>query len=475
MTAPPDGSPSIRHPSGSKPEPDSVRALARLWANLRSGVVAVGARRAELRGGEPATPQDLDNVVEMLYAGPLVFTAFANIGRGTTELAPELWRAAQALGGEGAPLRPGLQVADSPRTSCVNLLPLSDDTRRVLANLGAPRTDLLGLVRATQADPSIVRRELAALQAMGLVQLRGGSTSLPADSNDSRALPPRQPLAAGLRTPGRQQASLAPRDRTPAPATAPVPNYSSPVRPTWLEERTEPPLRSPLTTTRPPMAAGPAPTASAILLRRLEREWETIRTADDWTILAVPAGASPDVVGRAADRMQDRYRQLLADPSLDESCRSLAGRIHRRIIDARERHQGGQPARQAPSSLGIDARIKEGQRLLELGDYGRAARWLQAVHEERANDPAVLAALAWAIWNLPEAPPTVRERKAEELVTLAQSIDGTHPDPIITVARMEFARNELISAEARLLRLVSQLPDHTVALQLLSAVRARLR
>jgi hypothetical protein len=462
------------HPTGCSPEADSLRALTKLWSHLRSGFVTVGTRRAELRGGEPATLQDLVQVVEMLYAGPLVFTAFANIGRGTTQLGPELWRAAQALGGQGAPLRPGMLVADTPRASCMGLLPLSDGTRRVMAGLGESRTDLLSQVRASQADPDVVRRELAALQVMGLVQLRGGPTSLsPADAGSSRALPARQPLAVGLRTPGTPSPSRPPLDRTPAPATPTT--YSNPARPTWLEERTEPPVRSPLTTTRPPMTPGAAPTASGLLLRRLEREWDTIRTADDWTILAVPAGAAPDVVGRAADRMQDRYRQLLSDPSLDESCRTLAGRIHRRILDARERHQGGQPVRQQQSSLDIDTRIAEGKRLLDLGDFGRAARWLQAVHDERANDPAVLAMLAWAIWNLPEAPPTVRERKAESLVTLAQSIDATHPDPIVTVARMEVARNELISAEARLLRLVSQMPDHKVAADLLATVRARMR
>ena len=92
---------------------------------------------------------------------------------------------------------------------------------------------------------------------------------------------------------------------------------------------------------RAPSEAGssepPPMRREALLVRRLQRDWEAIHSADDWTAVGATPMMDEASITRACTRMRERYLPLIEDPRVPPEGRELADRIHRRVMQAIER------------------------------------------------------------------------------------------------------------------------------------------
>ncbi len=87
----------------------------------------------------------------------------------------------------------------------------------------------------------------------------------------------------------------------------------------------------PSSTEPPPMRR------ETLLVRRLQRDWDAIHDADDWTVVGATPMMDEISITRACGRMRERYRPLVDDPRVPPEGRELANRIHRRVMQAIER------------------------------------------------------------------------------------------------------------------------------------------
>ena len=390
-----------------KPDLGSLRVLARCWARKASGVFSSPhvPGAANLADGQPVDARSLQVAIRVCYVGGGEFKPMDVLAAGKVELAGDLWECALAAANPTA-LRDALDAAWVQRSSApaAARLPLSMQTRRVLSQRNSPRLTLLDLISAADVAVGNVDRELSALVALGFFRLRRAA-------------------ARGRRPPR----SVPLRDRTPAGMAG-----------------------------------------DAMMLRRLQKDWELVRDADDWTVIGASPTMDRSVVDRACQRMLDRYNKAARNPQASPAARELAQKIRRRVAAAVQNIQSGSAVTQAEARLRRDP-MGEGLRLAAEGSWGMAARCF-AVARKVSETARNVAWLGWATYN-DESKPERRKERALELLALAESMGGHASEVQLLRARADKAEGDLVRAWNRLERLVEQDPSDSEARELLGEVQ----
>ena len=300
----------MKQPQG-RPNRDSLRLIAKVWARRSTGTLTSPAGKAVLVQGEPKDQHALELTVAAMYAEQVSFTPRDLFAGGSRPMGPALWEAAARRANvNGVRDRMDHALVERPGARGIGRLPLSADTRAVLNQENSPRHTLADLVASAKVDPEVVASDVAVLIALGLHKLR---------------------RAAG----GGARSSM-PRKQVPA------------------RERT--------VTVQDDRAT-----------QRLRREWANIQNADDYTVVGIGREMPEEVVQRACDRMLGRYSRLAADPRLPDEARELAKQIHRRVSDAVIRLRQGRGTRHTSRASNADP-YEAGRGFVNQGDWTRAVK-----------------------------------------------------------------------------------------------------
>ncbi|MCP4807827.1 MAG: hypothetical protein GY913_09835 [Proteobacteria bacterium] len=396
---------SSDHHPGTRPDLPSLRLCARIWARRESGVVAapLHGRKARFVRGKPATRQDLDAAVELMYVGDAEFTECSVDALGVP-VGEDLWIAAMAAS-NAARLQSAMDAAwvERPGARAVGRLPISQATRRVLAQQNAPHLTLKDLVARADVRTATVAAELSALVALGFYRLRRAA-------NTGQAKP---------RT----------RKRRPSQA----------------------------------------PTHADTAVRRLEREWRILSTADDWTVLGIPPDSGTELVERACARMLGRYARLPDHGPAGELAEKIRGRVQTAVDNVRQ----GSASSYARQRL-MDDPITEGIRQATAGNWNAASRCF-ALARKQGETALNVAWLGWALYNDRTRGGDRWRQRGLELLSLAESMGGSSSDVQLLRARADLAECDYVRAWNRLERLSDQDPRDTVVRELLAEAKAGIK
>ena len=381
--------------------------MGKVWARSESGHLSAPLHPGTARfvRGRPVTHQDLVFAVQLIYVGDAEFHAATVDGLGVP-IGEDLWQAALA-GANAASLRAALDAAwvERPGARAVSRLPLATQTRQVLAQPNGAHLTLQDLVTRADVPVGSVERELSGLIALGFYRLRRAA-------NQGTRTPPRRPA------------------RTRSPAATP---------------------------------------ASSAMTRRLEREWQILSNADDWTVLGIPPSSDALTIGRACERMLARYASLPTEGPTGD----LARQIQQRIQAAVDNVQAGRASSKQRDRLMADP-MAEGQRLAQAGQWNAASRCF-ALARKQAENARNVAWLGWALYNdTSRTGPRWRERGLE-LLALAESMGGFATEVQLLRARAELAEADYLRAWNRLERLSTLDPANVTVRSLLDQARSRIK
>lgn len=214
-------------------------------------------------------------------------------------------------------------------------------------------------------------------------------------------------------------------------------------------------------------------TRTALLVRRLEREWATVKEADDYTVLGVSPDTPTSEIGPAADRMRARYSEIAEDLAAHPKARKLAQSIYQKVVAASQRVSDGQ----AKGAAGTDelpdekTAFAEGKKHLANGDFSRALKWFALARKHSSNDAGNVGYLGWCVYNDPERPKSKRRAKGRELLELSDFINPHEEGPQFFLAKVEVSEGENDRARSRLERLLAIEPDYMPAQKLLAQIR----
>ena len=212
---------------------------------------------------------------------------------------------------------------------------------------------------------------------------------------------------------------------------------------------------------------------TALLLRRLEREWATVKDADDYTTLGISPDTPANESGPAAERMRARYAEIAEDLTAHPKARSLAQNIYQKVLAASKRVADG-IGRGAPTAEDLPdekTAFAEGQKHLDSGDYSRAVKWFALARKYSSNDAANVGYLGWAVYNDPERPKSKRRAKGRELLELSDFINPHEEGAQVFLARVEHTEGDVDRARGRLERLLASEPNYLPAQKLLAQIR----
>ena len=405
--------------------------LSDIWTNGRTGWLKVGIRRAAIcQGGivDAAGGELVELALALSNGGsPRAFVMAAEVSfepgeheglADTLSVARSIWAAAVK---EADPaftdrvLHRVLRLTD--RSKLCEQLPLSEAIQTLI---NAPGNRLLSRhLKNLEIAPFDVGKELAALARMGLVRFQRVQRVDP------------KPAAGEV---------IQPKSARPAGA-----------------------------------AKADAARAKAqnveflLLLRRLKREAMALAGADDWTIVGLPQGSSPDRIRAATGRMAARYGGLAKDERQPPEIRKLSAAILSRIERAAENlaHVGG--------ASGADRVGEEAYRLgrvaMKEGRTQDAIKHFAAARARTPDSPRNLGWLGWALfWD--ESRPVSRKAEALELLQLAAQFNTDElANPAYFLAHVEAERGDIGMAEARLSRMLRKYPDHKRGRRLFLKVR----
>jgi len=412
-------------PSAREPHKTTLAVLARAWARRETGRVSGAADSATILRGEPATSDDLAAITRLLYSAEgAVFAPgeLADADQDGSRVGPELLSAALAIT-SGEPVVSDLDrlLVDRPGAHRVAQLPLREATLRLVSAKRDHTTTLRHMFEDLGVEPELVGHEVAALIVLGLYRLR----------------------------PSRHV------ERKPA-----KPPASGPVAP-------------------PPAASAPSETHihDMLLARRLTREAELMRTADDYTVLGVPADADEDLIRRAYSRQRARYRKLESSEELAPEVKALVSEIARHLKKAGRRllKEAREPA-SAPPTRNYDPAEEAflaGQAAVEAGRWDEATRHLSKARSHDSGSPRNMAWLGWATWHDTRKAKDKRRQDALELLQLADSFNPTDPDGQYFLAAVEAEDGQHRRALARITRLLRSDSSHRRGRELMMRLRRR--
>lgn len=391
-----------------RPDLASLRLLARAWVKGDSGIFSspVVESSARLLEGKPVDRGSLQAAIRIVYVGEASFEQVEVLANASTDLAPDLWACAMAAANPEA-LRDALDAAWVQRSSAVAAvrLPLAMTTRRVLAQPNSPRLTLLDLIASADVPVATVAAELSALVAIGFFRLRRAA-------NRGRHRPRSVPL----------------RKRTPR-----------------------------------------TPASEAMALRRLQRDWDLVRGADDWTVIGANPTMDPAIIERACLRMLSRYDKAARDTRSSAESRELASRIRRRVNIAVTNIKSGKAMTHAEARLRQHP-MGEGRRRAAAREWTLAARCF-AMARKQSENAQNIAWLGWATYNDAARREGPRKVRALELLALAESMGGHASEVQLLRARADAAEGDLVRSWNRLERLLEQDPSDEDASELLAEVK----
>ena len=212
-------------------------------------------------------------------------------------------------------------------------------------------------------------------------------------------------------------------------------------------------------------------TRTALLLRRLEREWDIVKEADDYTVLGVSPDTPESDIAPAAQRMQERYAKIAADDGAHPKARKLAQRIFQKVAAAATRMAEGSATGGSSELPDEKTAFAEGTKHLEQGDFARAVKWFALARKYSSNDASNVGYLGWAVYNDPGRPKSKRHSKGRELLELSDFINPHAEGPQLFLAQVELAEGDPERARARMERLLALEPGYKPAQKLLATIR----
>lgn len=411
-----DGAPAeLDDPETSgDPDPDAVNFVVGLWARRHSGVVQVASLGllATIYEGDPIDPESRRALILAMWEGGVTFAAgFTPYGSARIPIAPILWDTILRLQRPEQVLRRLDHVLVERGAAARALeLPISDSLRRLL-ELPRAHTPLREVCERAGISPRELAGPLSALIATGFFMLRPA----PAVAEPARApveAPPPRPATPPVGH-GTRQLSSPPR---PPPEHDGRERFAPPPR---VEPR--PPAHSDLSDHSVERLRRPSvdPAHLALLLGRLQKEWERIERADDWTALGVPKGSTPELVSRALERLERRYDDDTVREAQNAALSEISEKLLARVREAAKNIRAGRPSGGVLAVPPHQTSFEQGLRALTAKDFHTAARWFHVAREQAPNSALYAGYLGWAIWNNPQLDLRRRHAKGRELLELA--------------------------------------------------------
>jgi hypothetical protein len=406
-----------------------------------------------------------------MWEGGVTFAAgFTPYGSARIPIAPILWDTILRLQRPEMVLRRLDHVLVERGAAARALeLPVSDSLRRLL-EMPRAHTPLREACERAGVSSRELAGPLSALIATGFFMLR------PAPAASSEA-PARAPVEAPPPRPVAPPVSAGTRQLHPPPRPAPPPPPHEIDGKTSFAATPRPQPRAghfddiSVHSVEAPRRTSVDPSHLALLLSRLQKEWERIERADDWTALGVPKGSTPELVSRALERLERRYDDETVREAQNAALSEISQKLLVRVREASQNIRAGRP------SLGVSAvpphqtSFEQGLRALTAKDFHTAARWFHVAREQEPNSSLYAGYLGWAIWNNPQLDLRRRHAKGRELLELAD-VSG---DPVAAtqtfLAAVEAEAGEHEQAVARVTRALRLDPEFGLA----KALQRRLR
>ena len=257
--------------------------------------------------------------------------------------------------------------------------------------------------------------------------------------------------------PARKGPSVRPPAEGPRPEVVrhgSVPRYTPDPEATRLTLPPPPPRPAEAPRAPPPSSARIAAEVAHTLIR-LRREVDAVEKGDAWTALGVPHGSEPDLVRRAAIRMEGRYAPLAHDGNAE--IRDLAERMLAQVRLAVT--HTGTDTHTPPADDGL----AEGRALLAASEWRKADAWFEAARDRSPDSAACLACLGWARLNNPGLPKQAREEDGVALLRLSVQFDPRLIDAHLWLATFLRAQGDTKSALAHVQRVLRLDPGHAEA------------
>ena len=465
-----DGAAPLDDPETSgDPDPDAVNFVVGLWARRHSGVVQVSSQGllATIYEGDPIDPESRRALILAMWEGGVTFAAgFTPYGSARIPIAPILWDTILRLQRPELVLRrlDHVLVERGAATRALEL-PVSDSLRRLL-EMPRAHTPLREACERAGISPRELAGPLSALITTGFFMLRPA----PAASEPARApieAPPTRPATPPM-SGGTRQLSSPPRPAPPPPEIDGKTSFAATPRPQarsgYFDDISVHSVEAPRRTSVDPSHL-------ALLLSRLQKEWERIERADDWTALGVPKGSTPELVSRALERLERRYDDDTVREAQNAALSEISQKLLARVREASKNIRAGRASGGVLAVPPHQTSFEQGLRALTAKDFHTAARWFHVAREQEPNSSLYAGYLGWAIWNNPQLDLRRRHAKGRELLELAD-VSG---DPVAAtqtfLAAVEADAGEHEQATARVARALRIDPEFGLA----KALQRRLR
>ena len=252
----------------------SLLLIARIWVERRDVCLSCPELNATayLYRGEAASPYDLKQVVKMMASSQLEARPITTSQHGMAHgLSHHLWLAAGTLADDER-IRQRLSERMSPTRGTMRAtrhLPLKIETMRLLRDRATVPISMKERIHLAKCEASVVIPDLSRLFILGLIEF----------------------------SPVTRQSRL-------------------------IQSLKQMPSSRPLIRVR---------ARDEQLILRLQRAWEAVDGADDWSVLGATPDMTPAQISHTYMRLRRHYRDLLHDPETPEVHRELARRLLSRI------------------------------------------------------------------------------------------------------------------------------------------------
>jgi CheY-like chemotaxis protein len=212
------------------------------------------------------------------------------------------------------------------------------------------------------------------------------------------------------------------------------------------------------------------------VFQRLERELSTILDAAPPVVLGIPADAKRGLVDTAANRMRQRYAEVIADRGTTSEVRVLALQIAK-LVDMAHRNFdfdaviSAEPGRATVFGDDIDEMLEEGRALIGDRKWKDADRLLARAHKKRIDHVPVLANLGWARLHNPDVDQETRTEEGHDYLLLAEQFDPMDGDGQYYLAQVLLAAGRLEEAEQRAARALETVPEDAARKALVRKIR----
>ena len=378
----------------------NAKVLADLWLSRKTGVIVLDGRRSGQAGlvdGGIVDEASKKLVRTALGGGEIRFNPAHVDGVGDWRRMGTLLFRAACVNGDGRTLRKNLDATPTPdsATAFARMLPLCDDAKQ-FQSLEDVQATVGTILDRGDIPAGEVGTEIMAVVQLGLMDLvRDGRSVVAAESEATSVM-----MSVERK-----------------PARVPVPSVS--------------------------------PDEDS-LLQRLKREYGTIETAPPPVVLGVPADSPRAMVDRAAERMRDRYAEIVSGQDVSDEVRHVATRIKERIETAHRTFNfdvqmatGGNKQPAIVRDDEVEVLLTEGRSFIAAKQWAQADSVLARAHSKQIDHVPVLANLGWARLHNPEVDLGVRTEEGKDFLLLAEQFDPKDADGQYYLAQVLLASGML--------------------------------